>query len=198
MVESRIEDVPCRGVGSGYTHFAKLVFPSLHGIAANLSEIPCGHLGPQISHRIVGAHGRKPHSHQQRHAIISGTYEREGIGRQWCHAHWFGKLGREIDDLIARPSHRPPHAHDGVVVGLAHHALPRGVPSYAHIKVEQQLLSVGKCSERIAVHATPLGGGEFYHHPHLVEIERVVARSHVLIAMREHHAALRRMTHGQE
>ena len=72
MIHGRVESAACGSIVGGDNNLAQFLIPCLVGLSHRAAEVPRGQFGSDVGSRIVFAHGRNSHFHQQRFVVIGG------------------------------------------------------------------------------------------------------------------------------
>ena len=178
--------------------FPQFVVPGLAGSLGGGGEVPARQLRLHVQLRILHAHGRQCHLHQQRLGSILDDEHGRGVAVNLLKLHRLRELGHEEVFLSASPAHRVAVAADHGLALLLHLALADVIPADALSEVEQQqsFLLVG--TERVAMHAHALRGCQLHEHVRLAQLHGIIAWRDALRGVRERHQSLFLRRDGQQ
>ena len=198
VVHGGIEDAAHVVVVGLDADLRQLVVPGLAGSLGSSGEVPSRQLSLQIQLRILHAHGRQCHLHQQRLGSILDDEHGRSVAVNLLKLHRLRELGHEEVFLSASPAHRVAVAADDGLALLLHLALGDVIPADALSEVEQQqsFLLVG--TERIAMHAHALRGCQLDEHVRLAQLHGIIAWRDALRGVRERHQSLFLRRDGQQ
>ena len=104
MIHGRVESAACSSIVGCDNDFTQLFIPCLVSLSHRATEVPRGQFGCDIGSRIIFAHGRNTHFHQQRFIVIGSGKHGQTVALARSKGYGTRELGHEIHALVFRPT----------------------------------------------------------------------------------------------
>ena len=197
MIHGSIEDALLGEVVGLNFDARELTVPSLIGSFNGSVEVPCGQFGSHVGFSLVDIDGRERHLYEQRLRGVAYC-EHHALHRvKALHGYGLRKLDVKVDAAVCCPSVGAAESGEAGGCLLCEEAVIELVPSYALREIECELC-LGTVLECVAMEAATFRSGKFHEHFGFVKAERVIARVHLLVVVREACRCLLAVLDGQE